>query len=280
MKYKTVILWSVGLFSGFLSGFFGIGGGIFIVPALTLLLKYPIKKAIACSFAAIIVFATVGTFVHIIKGSDINWQIVLFCALGAIPAAKLGVKLRTLFSDIWLNRVFAFVILLASIRMLISTDFSDIAIIPQGEYFWYLIVGAASGMLAAIVGIGGGVIMIPAMLFFGNVAMSSASPTSLAITVFICLSTIIFQKKLKMGDIKTSANLMVSGVIAVLIGIFLMHLLSVESPELLTKLFGVLLILVCIRMLLNLRPKKQLNNVNEQSVQPENLMNQQENFKG
>ena len=252
-NFNPWVLWIIGGFSGFISGFFGIGGGVFIVPALCMFLKYPIKRAIATSLGAIIVYATGGTILHTFQSHSQIWQIVLFASIGAIPAARLGVKLRTKLPEQALHLMFALVLFLASFRIIFKDMFESWQIIPSDQYYWYLIVGIVGGLFSACLGIGGGVIMIPAMFIFGGIPMEQASPTSLATVIIISASGIIFQKKLKTFHMPSMLHLAISGLIAAGLGAILLYWLSVNSPQMLQKLFGYLLILIALRMILQLR---------------------------
>ncbi len=252
-NYNRTALWGIGIFAGFLSGFFGIGGGVFMVPALTLLLKYPIKRAIACSLAAIIAFSISGTVLHLLKGAPQIWEIVFFAALGSIPGSRIGVKLRTIAAEKWLRFFFGLLMFFVAYRIFFAQEFGSWEIIPQTQYFWYILVGVFVGMLSGLLGIGGGVLLIPVMMLLGGIKPHVAAATSLATVIAVSLCGTVCQQKLRTYHMPTIRHLIVAGVLATLAGAFLLHYVS---PELGKKLFGVLLVLVAIRMLLIRLPKK------------------------
>ena len=253
LNYKPWVLWLIGIFAGFVSGFFGIGGGVFMVPAMCMLLKFPIKRAISTSLGAIIVFSVGGTILHIIHSHTHLWWIVFFSALGAIPAALVGVRLRSKLPDKALSVIFSIVMFFAAFRTIFSDIFTSWQIIPDGQYFWYICVGIVGGLFSACLGIGGGVIMIPAMFIFGGIPMVIASPTSLATVILISSTGVIFQNKLKTLHLPSMRNLAIPGVASAFIGVLLLNFLSVESPEIIKKMFGVLLVLIGIRMIIPVR---------------------------
>ena len=259
LNYKPWVLWLIGIFAGFVSGFFGIGGGVFMVPAMCMLLKYPIKRAISTSLGAIIVFAVGGTILHIIHSHAQIWWIVVFSALGAIPAALLGVRLRSKLPDKALCVIFSIVMFFASFRIIFSDIFTNWQIIPDGQYFWYIGVGIIGGFFSACLGIGGGTIMIPAMFIFGGIPMEIASPTSLATVILISSTGVIFQNKLKTLHLPSMRHLAIPGVISVFIGVYLLNFLSVESPEIIKKMFGVLLVLIGLRMMIPISSNSKSN---------------------
>ena len=90
MNYLVAAL--IGLVSGITSGFFGVGGGIIMVPAMALLLTPPIrdfKQAIGTSLVVIIPTALVGSFKHYQQG-NVHWQTALALAPLAIVGGFLG----------------------------------------------------------------------------------------------------------------------------------------------------------------------------------------------
>lgn len=86
---RTGILLS--FFVGFLSSLLGIGGGIIHVPALTILLNFPVHIATATSHLILAVMALAGTIVHIFQGNlNHNWSMMLSIGFGVILGAQLG----------------------------------------------------------------------------------------------------------------------------------------------------------------------------------------------
>lgn len=84
------------------SGFFGVGGGFLIVPALTIVLGLPMRRAIATSLAIITVTALAALISHPAEGSEPNWPLTLVLSAatgaGALAGSSLGRRLppRTL----------------------------------------------------------------------------------------------------------------------------------------------------------------------------------------
>lgn len=93
-KGKTPV-WKYGLIAfgaGFASGLLGVGGGIIIVPALTLLIGMPLKRALGTSLVLIAALVVPGTLVHAALG-HIDWTIFLVLVVGVIPGAWLGSRI-------------------------------------------------------------------------------------------------------------------------------------------------------------------------------------------
>lgn len=81
----------IGIFSGFLSGMFGVGGGAIVVPALVLSTDMSHHSALGTSLCAMVLPAMVGTYTHSMRG-NVNWRVAPMLALGSACAAFFGGK--------------------------------------------------------------------------------------------------------------------------------------------------------------------------------------------
>jgi uncharacterized membrane protein YfcA len=82
----------IGLVAGSVSGLLGVGGGIVLVPALTLVVGMPLKRALGTSLLVISAIVVPGTVVHWALG-NIRWPIFLVLTLGVVPGARLGSRI-------------------------------------------------------------------------------------------------------------------------------------------------------------------------------------------
>jgi uncharacterized protein len=87
-----LVLATIGLVAGCVSGLLGIGGGIVIVPLLAGWLGMPLKRALGTSLLTIVALAIPGTIVHTALGHVDGW-VFLAVAVGAIPGARVGAAL-------------------------------------------------------------------------------------------------------------------------------------------------------------------------------------------
>jgi uncharacterized protein len=83
------VLLTIGLTAGLVSGLMGIGGGIVMVPLLAGWLGMPLKRVLGTSLLTIPALAIPGTVVHAALG-NIDWAVVLFATIGAVPGARIG----------------------------------------------------------------------------------------------------------------------------------------------------------------------------------------------
>lgn len=111
---------AIGFSAGILSGLFGIGGGLVIVPALILLARLTPITAIGTSLAALLLpVGALGAWEYYKKG-HLNVPAALFIALGLLFGAWLGARLAQQLSPVQLKRAFAVFLVLVAGRIWFS----------------------------------------------------------------------------------------------------------------------------------------------------------------
>ncbi len=177
-----------GLFTGLLLGIFGSGGSIATTPALLYLLNIEPKSAIAMSLGIVAITAAITSVQHWRKG-NVNLKVTAvfgaFGIIGTYGGALLGVITPV---TIQLT-IFAFVMYAAAWKMLKKKHKSVGAAAvecPDGncEEFQYkhiAIHGIAVGVLTGVVGVGGGFLIVPALVLLSGLSMKEAVGTSLSI---------------------------------------------------------------------------------------------------
>ncbi len=116
-RMKTPLAAGVGGISGFFSGLLGVGGGTILVPLMTIMGKFPMKKAVATSSAAIVFITLGGIGSYLLNGyfNPLMWVILVICA---VPTAAISAKYSAKISDVWLRRVFAVLMIGIALNML------------------------------------------------------------------------------------------------------------------------------------------------------------------
>lgn len=113
----VAIFLAIGLVAGVLSGLFGIGGGILIIPSLIFLAKFPTKVALGTSLGALLLpVGLLGAYTYYQHG-NLNIRASLLIALGLFLGAWIGAKLAQQISGATLQRMFAVFIVLMAIRL-------------------------------------------------------------------------------------------------------------------------------------------------------------------
>ena len=117
----TLILLAIGFGAGILSGIFGIGGGIVIVPALIYLAKFPPQQAAGTSLAALVLplGAAIGAFTFY-KTGQLQPRDALLIALGMAAGAYLGSQIGTHVDATVLRRGFALLMVVVAVKMWVS----------------------------------------------------------------------------------------------------------------------------------------------------------------
>jgi uncharacterized protein len=116
----VLIFLAVGLMAGVLSGLFGIGGGILIIPSLIFLAKFPPKLAIGTSLGAMLLpVGLLGAYTYYRDGNlDLKGSMLI--GLGLFLGAYFGARLAQQLSGITLQRMFAVFLLVVAVRLWIE----------------------------------------------------------------------------------------------------------------------------------------------------------------
>lgn len=115
MNYLIAVV--IGLVGGITSGFFGVGGGIIMVPALVLALKYDMKTAVATSLAVIVPTTLAGSILNQTFGR-IDWRMVAALALPAILGGLASTWFKEEVPSDVLRKVFGGFVIVVGIRLL------------------------------------------------------------------------------------------------------------------------------------------------------------------
>lgn len=117
---ELIILLLIGLFAGFISGTFGVGGGIIIIPALVFILGLSQHQAQGTSLAMML--APIGIFAvyNYFKAGYINIRFAIILMIAFIAGAYLGSLSAINISSLWLKRMFGVLIVIVGLRMIFS----------------------------------------------------------------------------------------------------------------------------------------------------------------
>lgn len=176
-----------GMGAGALSGMFGIGGGIILVPVLGALLRLDQHQAQGISLATMLAPIGLPAVLHYRKaGHRIRWKLVGYLVCGFVGGVTAGSLLANAIPERPLRWVFiAFLLLMALRYALASRDRAVPERRPEPSHANLLglglAIGAAGGLMSGLLGIGGGAIIIPLLALWMDLPQHEAQVTSLAL---------------------------------------------------------------------------------------------------
>lgn len=173
---------AAGFVAGLTGGLFGVGGGIVLVPMLTGTLGLTQHQAHGTSLAAIGATAVAGLVVYAAHG-NVAWTTGAIMAVTSMLCARLGARLAARTSNVWLTRAFAILLVVVGLRLLwkAPAGAGHPALEGLAGAVAALGVGAAVGLLAGYLGVGGGILAVPALTLLFGASQQTAQGTSLAL---------------------------------------------------------------------------------------------------
>jgi uncharacterized membrane protein YfcA len=182
---------AIGVAAGILSGLFGVGGGIIMVPLLVAWFALDQRRASATSLLAIVPIATASAAGYARNGNvDISAGLLLL--VGGIVGGQLGSRLLPRTPIATLQVWFGILSLATAARLVIggsSSALSGLGAVWEGALL--VLVGVAAGMLAGLLGVGGGIIMVPGLVLLTGDDADTARGTSLLVVIFTALTATI-----------------------------------------------------------------------------------------
>jgi uncharacterized membrane protein YfcA len=250
----SIFAWLGATAIGVSLGLLGSGGSILTVPVLVYLVGQEEKLAIAGSLAIVGSIALAGSLPKL-WNKQVEWKVLLVFAIPSMLGTYLGATLATWVSGLMQLTLFAFVMLLASWRMLAPMAVSSQS--QKHKINWIIAPGGlAVGMITGLVGVGGGFLIVPALVILGGLSMRNAVGTSLVIialqsfTGFWKYLHVLEQQGLIL-DWHVIGVVTALGVVGSIIGNSISNRVDQQK---LKKIFGLFLIVMAIYILIRTLP--------------------------
>lgn len=242
----------IGLAAGLLSGLFGVGGGIIIVPGLVLLCGMEQREAHATSLAAIVPIA-LSAVVGYALDDAVDWPAAGLITAGALVGTLAGTRFLRRIPQRRLRVIFAvFILASAALLPFEATSTKALGELDLLAGTALLAVGLLAGGLAGLLGVGGGIVMVPALVLVLAEPQVIAKGTSLAVIVPTAGAGTISNLRAGLVDLRIGAAVGLGGVAAA----YGASLLALELDALLSAvLFALLLVTMAVRLLLAARGK-------------------------
>nr|WP_225211338.1 sulfite exporter TauE/SafE family protein [Microbacterium commune] len=237
----------IGLLAGLLSGLFGVGGGTVIVPLLVLLLSFGQRISAGTSLAAIVPTASVGVISYAISGS-VAWIPALILAAGAVVGAQIGSRLLPRVSQNALRWGFVvfLIVVIVSLFLVIPSRAAEF------ELGWLngvalVAVGVVTGVIAGLIGVGGGVIIVPVLMLGFGTSDLVAKGTSLLMMIPTAVSGTIGNLRHRNVDLVAAALIGVSACTTTALGAWLATRIDPFAGNI---LFAAYLVVIAVQMAL------------------------------
>lgn len=252
LSVNIFVILGMGAAVGFLSGMFGVGGGFLITP---LLIFYNIPPAVAVATGAnqVVASSVSGALAHFRRGTlDIKLGLVLLA--GGLAGATVGIQIFsmlrrlgqldliiTLLYVVFLGSVGGLMLWESVISLRRAANNQPVSLRKPGQHNWVhrlpfkmrfkrskiylsvipvILLGFAIGILTSVMGVGGGFIMVPAMIYLLRIPTSVVIGTSLFQIIFVTAFTTVVQAATNFSvDIVLAWLLMIAGVIGAQYGV-------------------------------------------------------------
>ncbi len=283
---NILLLFGLGGAVGFLSGLFGVGGGFLMTPLL-IMVGIPSTVAAASDSNQIVAASTSGTFAHYRLG-NVDFKMGIYLLIGGVIGGTVGVQfikiLRAMgnadfvikITYVVMLGVIGFYMFMESLQSLRKTPVEAkrveaapakvslynrmIQALPYQTYFEKsgvtlspllpLILGVFVGILAAIMGVGGGFIMVPVMVYMLRMPMHVVVGTSLFQILFTCINVTIMQSiSNHTVDMVLAIILLLGSTVGAQFGVRLSKRLKADQLKI---LLASIVLLVMVQMLVSL----------------------------
>ncbi|HCY62516.1 MAG TPA: hypothetical protein DHV59_06750 [Oxalobacteraceae bacterium] len=200
----TLIL---GVLIGAVLGLTGAGGAILSVPALVFSLGWSMQQAAPVALVAVAIGAGIGA-AEALRHGLVRYKAALLMATVGALLTPLGIRLAQVMSQTWLMVLFALVMLLSAARQVLQkSGNADETLAPRkagwvnpetGRFHWnwptallLSVIGAITGFLAGLLGVGGAFVMVPLLQRFTNVSMHGVVATALMVTALVSAGGVV-----------------------------------------------------------------------------------------
>lgn len=253
----------LGIIAGIMSGMFGIGGGIVIVPALILFYHFPPAMANGTSLAALLLPVGILAVIKYYRENLVQVKTALIIAAGIVGGVLIGSLSAIQIPSDLLKKIYGLFLLIVSNNFLEfskilkkkqTPNFSpanenDSPTYPKNPVAAALIVGILAGILAGFFGIGGGIVIVPLLTTLFRFPYKLAIGTSLLALLFpVGLPGVAVYYHAGLLDVRAAIFIG----FGLFLGAFNGALLTLKLPtKTVRRLYGIFLIIVGIDFIAN-----------------------------
>ncbi len=238
---SSFILIILGISIGFVSGFFGIGGGGIIVPIL-MFLGYNVKEAIGISVMQMVFSSLMGSFIYY-KNNSLNLSHGLYLGIGGVLGGFGSGFLLKILPEIVIIFAFCLILCFAIYRFFKTPAINHEQ--KQVSSFYYFLIGFFVGLIAISLGIGGAIFLVPILVGFLYVELKKAVCMGLFFVVFSSISGFVSQSLQGLINYKIGLIIGIASLLGAYIGAKSSHVLNKNiQKRMLLVLYIVMFLLV------------------------------------
>lgn len=242
---RLIAFVGIGLVVGAMSGLFGVGGGVLIVPALVLLLNVEQKRATGTSLIAVAPIALVGTIAYATQGY-IDWPVSLCLAIGMVVGGVIGGWLLARLHTTVIAWIFIVVLIAIAIRMSLADPARGVPNpIDPIDVVALIATGIVVGTISGLVGVGGGIVIVPSLIVFFGFDDLFAKGASLVALVPNAITTSVVNLRRRIGDLAGGLAIGLAGAVTVWPGMLLAEWIDPRSASI---LFAILLFAIAAQL--------------------------------
>lgn len=256
---NRALLFGFGLLISIWGAMCGIGGGLFTVPFLHFVLKFPMRRAVATSLGLVFAATSSATIAESLHAdSRIHWPLAATLIVGSLIGAQLGFRVAKRIDARKLKLIFAVALLFVGTRILVfagnGSAVADTSFVLENKHLAAgFLIGLGGGFLAPIMGIGGGLVAVPALTFgipsLGHLGARASSMAMATVTSGRSFWMYLKSREAVLGEVVAIGG---GAAIGSMIGVQLVHLDGMADVA--RAMMGVTLLIVAGRFAWDLRP--------------------------
>lgn len=257
---QVITLLILGVAAGVLSGMFGIGGGVVIVPALITLFGFTQLQANGTSLTALLMPVSIFAVLQYYRAGKLQIPIAAWVAVGLIFGSFAGAKLAISLPAATLKQAYGFFLLYASWRLVEPRKLwvayrgtapeakpADDQPAPTLAWYYLIVIGVIAGIASGLFGIGGGLVIGPALMTFLHFDQHRAVGTSLAALLLPVSFPAVYTYYIA-GQLDIGIALIVA--VGLLVGAFAGAKIALGlTPTAVKRLYGLFLLIMGLRFI-------------------------------
>ena len=260
---QEIVLIIIGFLAGILSGMFGIGGGVVIVPALIGILAYTFVQGTSTSLAALLLPVSIFAVISYYRKGFVSVQTALLICFGLFLGSFFGASIALGLDKVTLQRFYGVFLLYVFWRFTEPIKWyneirsrgktgdkpKEPEVIPELQVAWYfiLVIGLIAGVMSGMFGIGGGLVIVPALVTLLKFDQKRAVGTSLAALLLPAALPAVFAYY-QAGELNILAAFFVG--LGIVFGAFAGAKIALGLPSpTIKRMYGIFLLLIAFRFM-------------------------------